>query len=246
MSLVRYKTEPDKKRQILFSAGRVFSKKGFHEASITDVIKHAGIARGTFYLYFKSKRDVFDSLLNELLVELDERIRPVDLSLNSEPLQQVKDNIRRVIELITREPDLAKILFLQSTGLDKRSSEAVQEFYERILTMIEGALKLGIQIGLVRKCNTRITAIIALGTVKEVANSLISSKKQMPSMAIIVDEIIHYGLSGIFTNPWFFFNKICLGYFYWLLLHNIYELTRQSNFYDFEIIFELLLFYSFL
>lgn len=201
MAVVRHKAKPDKQRQILFSAERVFSKKGFHDASISDVIKHAGIARGTFYLYFKSKRDVFDNLLNFLLKELDIRIKPVDMAEgNPPPLQQVKDNIRRVLELLLSEPELSKILLHQSTGLDKRSSEAVQSFYDRILRMIERALKLGIQTGLVRPCNTRITAIIALGTVKEVANFLISSDKQVPSVDAIVDEIIHYGLTGIFAK----------------------------------------------
>ncbi|MCI0356492.1 MAG: TetR/AcrR family transcriptional regulator, partial [Acidobacteria bacterium] len=58
----------DRRAQILRAAKQVFSQKGFHTASVSDIIERAGIARGTFYLYFESKRDVFDKLLEDLLV----------------------------------------------------------------------------------------------------------------------------------------------------------------------------------
>jgi AcrR family transcriptional regulator len=55
----------DKRRkQLLDAATRVFAQKGYWSASITDIIRSAGVARGTFYLYFRSKRDVFLAIAN--------------------------------------------------------------------------------------------------------------------------------------------------------------------------------------
>lgn len=192
---------PDRKLQILQSACSVFAKKGYHEASISDIIDHAGIARGTFYLYFKHKRDVFDNLFEEFLYQLDHLIKPIVLHQDAlDPLQQLRDNITNVLNLINSQPEVAKILLHLSTGLDKRSAEAAETFYKRVLEMIENALKGGIALGIIRKCNTVISAIIILGTVKEVANYLLISHKNAPSIQEISDEIIRYGMMGILLS----------------------------------------------
>ncbi len=191
------KAVPDRKSQILLSASRVFAKKGYHEASITDIIDHAGIARGTFYLYFKHKRDVFDHLLTEFLNQLDHIIKPVEIHDGApDPLQQLKDNITNVLTLISTQPEVAKILLHLSTGLDDRSAVTASSFYNGILEMIENALKTGIELGIVRKCNTIISSVIILGTVKEVAGYLITHKNP-PSIQEISNEVIQYGMNGI-------------------------------------------------
>src|ERR1041385_284425 len=64
----------------LLSAARlVFSRQGFHDATIDDIAHEAGVAKGTVYLYFKSKQDIYlealrdgiESLLNEMRAEVD-------------------------------------------------------------------------------------------------------------------------------------------------------------------------------
>ena len=49
----------ERRRQLLEAATRVFASKGYRSASISDIIAEAGVARGTFYLYLKSKEQVF-------------------------------------------------------------------------------------------------------------------------------------------------------------------------------------------
>ena len=52
------KQRQDRREQVLLCAQRVFSRKGYHAAGVADIIQAAGVARGTFYLYFESKRRV--------------------------------------------------------------------------------------------------------------------------------------------------------------------------------------------
>jgi AcrR family transcriptional regulator len=56
----------DTRRRILDSAEQVFADLGYHDASIVKITEAAGIAQGTFYLYFASKKDVFDELVRDL------------------------------------------------------------------------------------------------------------------------------------------------------------------------------------
>jgi AcrR family transcriptional regulator len=201
-------TRAERRQQILRTAKRIFSEKGYHNACVSDIIGEAGIARGTFYLYFSNKRDIFDKLLNNLLKELDQRIRPVDLSEGQpEPLKQVSDNIRRVLELVVKEPELIQILLHHSAGLDQRSAEAVHTFYDKVLQLIEHSLAIGMQMGLVRPCSARIAALCILGTVKEILNSLTLSNEIPPQIDVVVEEILRYGLNGVSLRPEIFAAK---------------------------------------
>ena len=56
----------DTRRRVLDAAERVFGELGYHEASIVKVTEAAGVAQGTFYLYFDSKKAVFDELVRDL------------------------------------------------------------------------------------------------------------------------------------------------------------------------------------
>jgi AcrR family transcriptional regulator len=53
---------PERAGEIIASAARLFRDKGVRAVSIDDVVRGAGIAKGTFYLYFKSKDDLLEQL----------------------------------------------------------------------------------------------------------------------------------------------------------------------------------------
>jgi AcrR family transcriptional regulator len=56
----------ERTRRRLLSAGEeVFALRGFHDASITEITQGAGVAQGTFYLYFDSKRDLMRAIVDE-------------------------------------------------------------------------------------------------------------------------------------------------------------------------------------
>jgi AcrR family transcriptional regulator len=56
----------DTRRRILDSAEQIFAELGYHDASIVKITEAAGVAQGTFYLYFASKKEVFDELVRDL------------------------------------------------------------------------------------------------------------------------------------------------------------------------------------
>ncbi len=54
------------RQRILAAAEVVFARHGYHEASVTRITEHAGVGQGTFYLYFASKLDLFEALVDDL------------------------------------------------------------------------------------------------------------------------------------------------------------------------------------
>jgi len=59
------------RRRILEAAEHVFAEHGYTESSVSRITERAGVGQGTFYLYFDSKLDVFD----ELVEDLNHRVR---------------------------------------------------------------------------------------------------------------------------------------------------------------------------
>jgi len=52
-----------KESSLLKTAFEAFTTKGFSKTSISDIVKKAGVAKGTFYLYFKDKYDIRNRLV---------------------------------------------------------------------------------------------------------------------------------------------------------------------------------------
>ena len=58
------------RRRLLDAAERVFGEIGFYGASIVKITEAAGVAQGTFYLYFASKQEIFEELVRDLNVRV--------------------------------------------------------------------------------------------------------------------------------------------------------------------------------
>src|SRR3954470_22007742 len=63
----------DRRTQLLTAARAVFAKKGYDEATISEIVTRAGVAQGTFYLYFPGK----ESLAGAFAEQLSERFAEV-------------------------------------------------------------------------------------------------------------------------------------------------------------------------
>src|SRR4051812_41829076 len=59
----------DKRRRILQAAIKVFARKGYWAAKVSEIAKKAGVADGTIYLYFRNKEDILVSLFDEVMSE---------------------------------------------------------------------------------------------------------------------------------------------------------------------------------
>ncbi|MCJ8148658.1 TetR/AcrR family transcriptional regulator [Shinella sedimenti] len=62
--------DPDRASEIVASAARLFREKGVKAVSIDDIVQDVGIAKGTFYLYFKSKDGLLEKLAEALVQQM--------------------------------------------------------------------------------------------------------------------------------------------------------------------------------
>jgi hypothetical protein len=90
---------------------------------------------------------------------------------------------------------LTDILLNHSVGFDRDLDLRILEFYQRIADAIQRSLDLGVQMNLVRPCDTRIAAYCILGGIKEVVGQI--ARRRPREIDSLVEEILAFGLGGV-------------------------------------------------
>src|ERR1700761_5661995 len=96
-----------KRRQIMDGAWSVFLADGFDGASMNDVARVAGVSKGTLYVYFSSKVELFEALIREERRQQAERFCRIDASDPDLRACLVRFG-RNLVEMITRPASLAQ------------------------------------------------------------------------------------------------------------------------------------------
>lgn len=151
---------------ILQNARDVFARQGYHQAKIDDIVAAAGIARGTFYLYFEDKRAIFAEIVDGAFLKLAAAIERVDTK--GDVVKQVRGNISRIVEVLLADRATTKILLADAVGLDPAFDRKLFAFYEEVGNLLEESLREGQELGIVRPGNARLFAMLSLGSLKEV------------------------------------------------------------------------------
>jgi len=146
------------------AARRVFARDGFHRAGVANVCAEAGVARGTFYNYFDSKRTIFAAVVEVMMAEVLGVVVPIDVAAPIAP--QVVANVERLVRAVAAD-DVGRVLFSEAAGLDAEGDAALREFYGFAIGRIEAALRTGQALGVVRSGETALTARCLLGLIKE-------------------------------------------------------------------------------
>ena len=157
------RTEPQGVRteQILAAARKVFREKGYDRTTVSDIVREAGIAQGTFYLYFPSKGEAFLALSQQFRQMLAESIREAyDFSLSFEDRNRAA--VKACFQRARNNVDLVRLIHF---GADSLSAE-VQAALRRdspILGFRTQALKREMEAGEIEPVDPEVTARLLYG-----------------------------------------------------------------------------------
>lgn len=188
----------ERRRQILAAAKGVFADSGYHGASIHAIIERAQIARGTFYLYFESKAAVFDSILDQAMKDLRGRLHRIETDDPNAPAPQValRDQVVSVFEYIVGDRALAMLLLSAGHTPDAEAAERLDQFFADVRDLLGRALMTGMEIGLVRSCDSKLVAAGMLGLIRGVIEQVITDPDP-PKVDAVVAEMLMVALRGV-------------------------------------------------
>lgn len=158
----------ERRQDILNHARDVFAQRGYHTAKIDDIVAAAGIARGTFYLYFEDKRAVFEEIVDRAFTQIAMAIVRVDPNDTARSVgEQIHENIRRIVGTLLKDRRTTKILLSDAMGVDPAFDTKLQRFYEVVETMLVESLREGQDLGVIAPGDPRMFAFLTLGAMKE-------------------------------------------------------------------------------
>ncbi|MBT8342320.1 MAG: TetR/AcrR family transcriptional regulator [Desulfatitalea sp.] len=163
ISTPKREREADKKLSLIETAERVFAKYGFDKSTISQIAKHAGVAEGTIYDYFKNKDDLLFSISDHRLGELN---RSLTESFEiTTPVRKLRRFLRLHFSMFTKNRDFLKVYVVDSLLNRKFYSSnafALSNNYQNYLVDI---LEEGKSQGIFReKLNTRVYRNMFFGT----------------------------------------------------------------------------------
>src|SRR5690606_21533671 len=101
---------------------------------VADIIKEAGIARGTFYLYFEGKSAIFLELLDQMLDQMRSTIVGVDTGEDALPMEtQLVGTVRNILATVVQNHLLTTIIVREAVGLDAEVDRRLKAFYSELL-----------------------------------------------------------------------------------------------------------------
>ena len=99
----------DKKTEILRCGKILFTEQGFKKTNVSQITEMAGVATGTFYLYYPSK----ESLFMEIYMEENKKLKRAimeDVDMDDEPMQVIQELMQRNMEGMAATPHPAGVV----------------------------------------------------------------------------------------------------------------------------------------
>jgi len=157
-----------RKNQILDAASLIFSKEGFAKANTDRIAKRANLGKGTIYRYFKSKKDLFLSVVDRGLDKLrDEILKEVEKT--DDPLKKIENAIKAYLSFFEKNRNLIGILIHEQSSFQKRIAKRYFEHYYGNVDRIKQTFKTGIEQGLIKEIDIE----SAISVLTSILNGLI-------------------------------------------------------------------------
>jgi AcrR family transcriptional regulator len=186
--------------EILDAARKVFAKKGFADATMDEIAAACGLAKGTLYIYFKSKRDVYLRTLQHGATELLERVTANMLGVTG-VRAKLRANIATRLEHAEDNRDFIKIYLTEFVNVTHPAAWSTKDLRDVQLKLAQGVEQVLRDAVAHREIQPLDVATIAF-TIQDMIRSLTtrrvlgSSKKDREEDIDILCNFIWKGIGG--------------------------------------------------
>ncbi|RLB17011.1 MAG: TetR family transcriptional regulator [Deltaproteobacteria bacterium] len=191
------KKKNDKHERIIEAATRVFARKGFFQAKVSDIAREAGVADGTIYLYFDNKDDILISLFEEQMkAVLDNMIRK--LSRETDPVKKLQQFALTHLSLIEENKNVAEIIQVELRQSSRFMKEYKNERFAQYLDLIGDIIREGQEKGVFGPdIIPGIAKRAFFGALDEMSRFWVLSSRKKYDIRTAAQQISSYFLRGI-------------------------------------------------
>lgn len=190
-------SKTERRDQILHSARDVFAKVGYARATVDDIVRDAGVARGTFYLYFDDKRETLEELIRRFGVKISSAIvRIATDDPENSVAEQVVQNIRGIIGVCLEEHSMTKILFTDAVGVDPEFQRKLATFYDAVTQLLTESLRDGQALDIVSDGEPRVLSYLTIGALKELLYQAVTLGLSRESTEALTTQVYRFLRQG--------------------------------------------------
>jgi TetR/AcrR family fatty acid metabolism transcriptional regulator len=198
---IRKNRNGEKYHRIIAAATKVFARKGFFHAKVSDIAKEAQVADGTIYLYFENKDDILISLFEEQMTVVLENM--------VEQISQERDAIKKIekfalthLRLIELNKNMAEIIQVELRQSSKFMKEYKNEKFMQYLNLISDVIREGQEQGIFKKdVIPDIAKRAVFGALDEMSRFWVLSSHKKYDIETAAKQISEYFLYGLIKRP---------------------------------------------
>jgi len=192
--------DSEKYHRIIDAATKIFAKKGFFQAKVSEIAKEARVADGTIYLYFEGKDAILISLFEEQMELVLDNMR-AQISKEEDAAKKIEKFALTHLKLIEKNRDMAEIIQVELRHSSKFMKEYKNEKFAEYLNIIDEIIREGQEKGIFKK---EIIPSIAkrafFGALDEMSRFWVLSSSRRYDIETAAKQISGYFLDGL-HNP---------------------------------------------
>lgn len=191
----------NKHSKIITAATKVFAKKGFFTARISDIAKDAKVADGTIYLYFNNKYDILLSVFEEEVGKIVENTEKL-LAAESDPRKQLGIFTSQYLLAMKKNRYLAEVIQIELRQTHKVIKEYRDNKFSQYIEMIAEIIRRGQASGIYRRdIKPDLAKRVFFGALDEISRVWNTSLETNYSAEEIIDQLLLIFQTGIQTDP---------------------------------------------
>lgn len=187
----------DKHQKIIQAAIKVFAKKGFYNARVSDIAKAAKVADGTIYLYFNNKFDILISVFDEEIGKIITQVKTL-IDQEDSPRRMIEVFALKHLTMLKENKSLAEIIQMELRQSNKLIKEYRKTRFSEYVDIISTIIRRGQNQNVFRKdIHPGIAKRAFFGALDEMARLWILSPKppyNIEETAKQISDIFLYGI----------------------------------------------------
>jgi AcrR family transcriptional regulator len=153
--------------RILDAALSVFAGKGYHRATVDDIVRASGTSKGAVYHHFPNKEAVFGALVDEFAARLAAAVAEA-IAARQGALAKVEGALTAALSTFAGSERLARLILLEAVALGTPWETKRAQVHDRFAALIQGYLDEARAEGAIPPLDTRVATLAWLGAVNEV------------------------------------------------------------------------------
>lgn len=152
------------RERILEAALNVFSRKGYHDTRLDEIVAESQTSKGSIYFHFPNKERLFLALVDQFANLLERRVTEA-ISRHDKGMLRVQAALEACVETFGRYRRPAKVLLVQAFGLGAAFEQKRLEINDRFADLIKVYLDEAIEVGDIAPVDTDVVAYAWMGAI---------------------------------------------------------------------------------